>query len=186
MVSILSLWLPILLSAVAVFIASSIIHMVLGYHASDFQKVPDEEAARAAFKALSIPPGDYVVPRAGSSAEMKDPVFVEKMKTGPNVVMTVLPPWSGSMSAQLGQWFLFAVIVAVFTAYVVGRVFGAGAPYLSVFRIAGTVTFVAYALGAWPASIWYGKSTNATVKGTFDAFIFALLTGGIFGWLWPN
>jgi len=43
MVSIVSLWLPILLSAAAVFILSSIIHMVLKYHNNDFKALPSEE-----------------------------------------------------------------------------------------------------------------------------------------------
>jgi len=43
MVSITALWLPILLSAVIVFVASSIIHMLLPIHKSDYRKLPDEE-----------------------------------------------------------------------------------------------------------------------------------------------
>jgi len=42
MVPMLSLWLPILLSAFVVFVVSSIIHTVLGYHASDFEKLARE------------------------------------------------------------------------------------------------------------------------------------------------
>ncbi len=37
MVSIVSLWLPILLSAIVVFILSSVLHMVFTYHNSDFK-----------------------------------------------------------------------------------------------------------------------------------------------------
>jgi len=43
MVSIISLWLPILLSAVAVFLVSSVIHMVFQYHKTDFKKIPSED-----------------------------------------------------------------------------------------------------------------------------------------------
>jgi hypothetical protein len=46
MVSIPSLWLPILVSAIIVFLASWILHMFLPYHRSDFQKVPSEDECR--------------------------------------------------------------------------------------------------------------------------------------------
>ena len=71
MVSIASLWLPILLSAVAVFIASSVIHMFLGYHAADYKKVPAEDEVMAALRKLDIPPGDYMVPCPGSPQAMQ-------------------------------------------------------------------------------------------------------------------
>ncbi len=38
MVSLMSLWIPILVSAVIVFVLSSIIHMVLPYHRTDLRK----------------------------------------------------------------------------------------------------------------------------------------------------
>ena len=69
MVSLLSLWLPIVLSAVIVFLASSIIHMALGYHANDFQPLAKEDEVAAALRAFDIPPGDYAMPRATSMAE---------------------------------------------------------------------------------------------------------------------
>ena len=53
MVPLTSLWLPILLSAVVVFAASSIIHMVLPYHRNDFKKLPDEEGFLAALRATT-------------------------------------------------------------------------------------------------------------------------------------
>ena len=46
MVSISALWLPILLSAVIVFVASSIIHMVLPVHRGDYRKLPEEDRVR--------------------------------------------------------------------------------------------------------------------------------------------
>ena len=38
------LWLPILLSAVFVFVASSVLHMVLPIHKGDYKKPPGEDA----------------------------------------------------------------------------------------------------------------------------------------------
>ena len=103
MVTIASLWLPILLSAVAVFIVSSVIHMFLGYHSADYRKVAAEDELMAAVRKLDIPPGDYMVPCPTSHAAFKDPAFLEKFKAGPRAMMTVLPaarsPWRRSSSS---------------------------------------------------------------------------------------
>ena len=186
MVPLMSLWLPILLSAVLVFLVSSVIHMLLGYHASDFAPVPSEDAAMDAMRPFNIPPGDYMMPHAGSSAAMKDPQYQEKMQRGPVVVMTVFPSGQTSMGASLVQWFLYAVLVSLFAGYVAGRALGSGAPYLEVFRFVGTVAFASYALALLQQSIWFKKKWSTTLKSVFDGLIYALLTAGVFGWLWPN
>lgn len=183
MVSLTSLILPILLSALLVWIASSVIHMLLGYHANDFKPVPDEEAAR---QTLRYPAGDYVVPFGGSAAAMKSPEFQEKMKTGPIVFMTVLPHGSTSMGRQLTLWYVYCAVVSLFAAYVASRAVGAGGDYLSVFRFVGVTAFVGYTLANWQNSIWYRRSTTTNLKNTFDGLIYALLTAGTFGWLWPQ
>ena len=69
MVSILDLWLPILVAAVLVFIASSIIHMLLKYHQTDFSALPDEEGVMNALRPFGIAPGEYVMPHASTNAE---------------------------------------------------------------------------------------------------------------------
>ena len=43
MVPVTSLWLPVLVSAVIVFVASSILHMVLPFHRKDYRAVPSED-----------------------------------------------------------------------------------------------------------------------------------------------
>jgi len=59
MVPAISLWLPILLSAVTVFLASSVIHMVLTYHRSDFKGLPSKDQVMDALRAFNIPPGEF-------------------------------------------------------------------------------------------------------------------------------
>ena len=56
MVELSSLWLPILLSAVIVFVVSSIIHMVSPWHRSDYPKIANEEKVMDALRPLNIPP----------------------------------------------------------------------------------------------------------------------------------
>lgn len=186
MVPVLSLWLPILLSAVIVFVASSVIHMVLGYHNKDFAKVPAEDEVMDALRPFDIPPGEYVIPHAGSSDAFKSPEFQERMKRGPVAFLNVLESGPPKMGKSLAQWFVYCVVVGVFAAYVAGRALGPGADYLSVFRFAGTTAFVGYALALWQNSIWYRRAWSTTLKSTFDGLVYGLLTAGTFGWLWPG
>ena len=185
MVPLASLWLPILLSAVIVFVASSLIHMALPWHKNDYPRVPNEEGLRSALRPLAIPPGDYMVPRAASGEEMRDPKFQEKIKEGPNLILTVLPAGPWSMGRQLVLWFLYCLVVSLFAAYVASRALRPGAEYLEVFRFAGTTAFAGYALALWQMSIWYRRNWSTTFKASVDGLIYALLTAGTFGWLWP-
>ncbi|HVR10569.1 MAG TPA: hypothetical protein VMW75_21165 [Thermoanaerobaculia bacterium] len=186
MVPVLSLWWPIVLAAVFVFLASTIIHMLLRYHANDMRQLPREDEAMAALRPLEIPPGDYFMPRAGSMAAMKDPAFVEKMKAGPVAIMTVLPNGPSAMGGTFVLWFLYTVVVGGVVAYVTGHALGIGATYRTVFKLAGATAFAGYALALPPFSIWYKRSWVTTFKGMFDGLIYALLTAGTFGWLWPR
>jgi hypothetical protein len=180
-----ALWLPILLSAVVVFVVSSIIHMVLPWHKSDYPKMPNEDRVMEALRPLAIPPGDYIIPRPASTREMTSPEFVEKMNKGPVMVFTVLPNGPTRMSRNLILWFVYSALVGVFAAYIAGRALPAGSPYLQVFRFAGASAFLGYSAALWQMSIWYRRAWIATIKATVDGLIYALLTAGIFGWLWP-
>lgn len=185
MVTLASLWLPILLSAVLVFVASSVLHMVLPYHKTDFGNTPNESAVMDVLR--SVPPGDYMMPRPSSTAEMKDPAFQEKMKRGPVVVLTVLPPWStSSFPRSLAMWFVYAIVVSVFAAYIAGRALGPGTDYPQVFRFVGTTAFLGFGLALAQQSIWYAKKWSTTAKQMVDALIYAMLAAGVFGWLWPK
>lgn len=186
MVTILSLWLPMLVGAVLVFIASSVIHMLLPYHRNDFQQLPDEEAARAAWKGLNVPPGDYIMPFAGGPEAMRSEEFMAKVDEGPLATITVLPPetWK-SMGPQLTQWFAYSVVVSFFTAYVASATLAAGAEYLSVFQVTGATAFACYAMALPQRSIWYKQNWPATLKSMFDGLVYAAVTAGAFGMLWP-
>jgi len=189
MVPLMSLWLPILLSAVLVFVASSIIHMFLPYHKNDFGKVPSEDEVMAALGRFSIPPGEYMIPRPGSPEAMKSPEFIEKVKRGPVAMLTVMPPipsGTPSMTSNLIQWFIYCVVVSIFAGYVASRAVGPGAEYLTVFRFAGTVAFAGYTLALYQQSIWYHHAWSTALKQTFDGLVYGLLTAGAFGWLWPT
>jgi hypothetical protein len=185
MVGLHQLWLPILLSAVFVFIASSIIHMFSPWHKSDYPAVPNQDRVMDALRAFAIPAGDYMLPRPASTAEMKSPEFAEKMKRGPVVIMTIMPNASTAMGKQLSSWFVYCVVVSLFAAYIASRALTPAAEYLQVFRFVGATAFIGYSLALWQLSIWYRRAWSTTIKATIDGLIYACLTAGTFGWLWP-
>lgn len=186
MVPLMSLWLPILVAAILVFVASSIIHMVLPYHRSDYSALPDEDKVLDALRPLNVPPGQYIFPRATGPAAMKNPAYLEKLKRGPVGMLTMRPAGPISMGSNLAQWFVYCVVIGVFAAYLTGHVLGPGAPYRSVFRYCGTVAFAGYSLALLQGSIWEWRRWSTTLKTMFDGLLYALLTAGAFGWLWPK
>jgi hypothetical protein len=180
-----ALWLPILLGAVFVFIISSIIHMAPLWHRNDFPQLPDENRARAAIGALQVPPGEYMLPRCRTNAEMRSPEFLQKLAEGPVWIITVRPNGNWGMGKALLQWFLYIVVIAFFAAYVTAIALPPGTHYLTVFRVVGTVAFMAFSLGLAHDSIWYARQWSTTLKLAFDGLIYALVLAGTFGWLWP-
>lgn len=186
MISLTSLWLPILLSAIAVFVASSILHMLFTHHRSDYSQVPGEEKFIEATRPLKLPPGHYFFPYCGTMKETGTPEYQEKLKAGPVGMMTILPNAPLNMGKSLGCWFVYIGVVSIFAAYIAGRTLSHEAPYLSVFRVVGTVAFAAYALGHTHNSIWKAERWGTTFKFYFDGLIYSLLTAGFFGWLWPR
>lgn len=185
MVALTSLVIPIVLSAVLVFVASSIIHMMTPLHRGDLRKAPREGELQDAMRAFGIPPGDYAVPCPDSMENMRSPAFAEKMNKGPVVYMTVRASGPVSMGKNLALWFIYSLMVSVLAGYVASRAVAPGADYLEVFRFAGTTAFLAYAMALPQQSIWYEKSWATTVKTMIDGLVYGLLTAGVFGWLWP-
>jgi hypothetical protein len=186
MTALADLWLPLLLAAVFIFIASSIIHMTPLWHKNDFPPLPNEEAARAAIGPLNVPPGDYMLPRCKSMKEYGTPEFQAKVKQGPNWIITAMPLGGAGMGKSLVLWFVHIAVVLVFAAYVSSHALPAGAHYLDVFRFIGTTAFMGFALGSVPQSIWYQRRWSLTIKHVFDSLIYACVAAGTFGWLWPK
>jgi hypothetical protein len=186
MVTLGSLWLPIVLSAVLVFVVSSIIHMLLKYHASDYRPMPNEDAVRAAIRAANPEARQYIIPYCHDPKAMNSPEMQKKFVEGPVAVMNLRRPGPPGMGASLAQWFLFSLVVSFFIAYVAAYTIPPGTPYLGVFRIVGAVGFLAYTAGQVPQSIWMAKPWSITAKEILDGLIYGLVTAGTFGWLWPR
>jgi hypothetical protein len=180
------LWLPILVSAVLVFLASSVIHMGPFWHRGDYPAMPQEAQVLAALRPLAIPPGDYMLPRAGDMKTYKTPQFTEKLRLGPVAVLTVLPNGPFSMGRNLAQWFIYLLVLGVLVAAVAGDALPAGASYPTVFRLVAAVAFIGHCLALAQMSIWYRRSWTLTLKSALDGLIYGALTGGTVGWLWPR
>jgi hypothetical protein len=185
MVSVTALWLPIVLSAVIVFVASSIMHMLLPYHRSDYRQLPDEDRLLAVLRGAGLKPGLYHFPYC-THKDMKSPAAMEKFKQGPVGMLTLFPSGPPAMPKFLGMWFAYSLIIGFFVAYLTGRTVEPGANYLAVFRVAGTAAFLAYGLGNLSNGIWKGQPWGVTLKEAMDGLVYGLLTAGTFGWLWPR
>ncbi|HJX94091.1 MAG TPA: hypothetical protein VJ324_00640 [Candidatus Acidoferrum sp.] len=185
MVPLTALWLPILLSAVIVFIASSIMHTVLPYHRGDYRQLPDEDKLLTVLRGAGLTRGLYIFPFT-THKDMKTPAMQEKYKQGPVGMMTVFPNGPVAMPKFLGQWFGYCLIVAFFVAYLTGHTVAPGTNYLAVFRVAGMAAFMAYGLGQLSNAIWKGQTWSMTTKEVMDGLVYGLLTAGTFGWLWPR
>ena len=181
-----ALWLPILLSAVFVFIASSIFHMVLTYHRSEYRKLDGEDAILEELRKHTLTRGEYFFPCAPSMKEANSPEMVEKMNKGPVGMMTVMPNGPMSMGKNLMIWFIYTLVIGVFAAYLAYAAIGRGGDYLAAFRLTGTVAVLAYGVTPIIDSIWKGKPWGSTFKHVFDGVIYGLVTAGTFGWLWPS
>lgn len=186
MVALTLLWKPILVSAVFVFVTLAIIHMIPGWHQRDMSALSDEDNVMQLLRALRVQPGEYRFPFGLTTKEMEAPEFIQKMKDGPVGTMTIRPSGELNMGKMFGAWFVYSVVIAVLAAYVTGRTNGVGAPYLSVFRVSGTVAFCCYTVAHWQNWIWWGRSTRLTMTYSVDGLLYALVTAGAFGWLWPR
>jgi hypothetical protein len=185
MVAFSALWLPILLSAVIVFIASSIMHMLLRYHAADYNKLPEEDNILSVLRAANLKRGLYIFPFC-TPKEMKSPAAIEKYKQGPVGQLIIVPSGPPAMPKFLLLWFAYCLVIGFFVAYLTGHTVPFGAHYPAVFRVAGTAAFLAYGLGHLSNGIWKGQTWSATIKEVIDGLVYGLLTAGTFGWLWPR
>jgi hypothetical protein len=188
MVSVIDLWLPILLSAVAVWIASALAWMLMPHHKGDFKQLPNEDAVMNALRPMRIPPGLYFFPHMKECNKAKmDPVAKEKFEKGPHGLLQIWPPSAfGKMGRNMVLSFIFYVVVGVFVAYLGSHALDAGAEYLKVFQITGTAAIMAYCFASIPHAIWFGTPTRNIIAALVDGIVYGLLTAGFFAWLWPS
>jgi hypothetical protein len=185
MLGLTSLLLVILAGAAAAFIASAIAWMVLPHHRSDYARLPDEDGTMAVLGTQDLKPGFYNFPHCKNWDDFKNEGIQKKFADGPIGFITILPSGMPPMGKNMLQQFIYYAVTGVFIAYVVSLSQPAGADYISVFRTTGAVAFLAYGFGSLPESIWYGKPWSVQLKHLADSLFYALMTAGVYGWLWP-
>jgi hypothetical protein len=181
-----ALWLPILLSAVVVFVVSSLIHMVFKWHASDYRGLPNEEAVREVIRAAKPTPGLYAVPYCSDMKDMGSEAMARKYREGPVAHLHVGPSGVPNMGKYLGLWFLWGLVIAAVTGFLVGAFLGVShGQALVAAQLTAALTFVAHGFGTVTESIWMLRTWSASLKNLLDAALYAVGTGLVFFWLWP-
>ncbi len=142
MISLAQLWLPIVVSAVFVFIASSVIHMVLQWHKPFYKGFANEDELRAALGKSKSAPGIYVVPFCSDMKQMSTPEMLAKFTEGPIAKVTLRAGSAPSMGKPLTQWFVFCLVVSLFCACIGGHTLAVGTPYIHVFFVVAMAAFM--------------------------------------------
>ncbi len=183
-VTVWSLWLPIVVSGVAVFVASFLAWMVLPHHRSDWSRLPDEIGFTESIRSQSIPADQYMFPHAASSDDWKSEEFKQRWKEGPTGTLTIMGG-TANMGLNMLWTFLFYLVTAFFVAYIASIAFTRGAGFLDVFQITGATAILGHCFGGIPNAIWFHRKLRAVINDTLDGIVYGIITGLIFAWLWP-
>lgn len=179
------LWIPILASGFAVFVMSALVWTVLPNHKKEFAPIPNEDAVMADLRASGVPAGRYVIPWFAEGEIMKTPEGRAKVEAGPIAYITIAPRGLPNMGRNMALSLVSSIIISVFVAYLGWHTLPAGSEYLHVFRITGTATFMANALGYMSESVWFARPWKSFAMQCVDSLLYALVAAGVFGWLWP-
>jgi hypothetical protein len=179
------LWLPILATAVFIFIASSLIHMVFKWHNSDYKKLANEDDVRTAIRAGSPQPGQYVLPHCNDMKEMQADAMQKKYLEGPIAFMTVRENGPPGIGLSLSLWFVYCIVIAAVCGAIALHVYGVNANPRRAAHLVGLVSFLAFVGGSVQMGIWMGKPWGSVAKDALDGFIYATIGAFTFMWLWP-
>lgn len=177
-----ALWLPIVLSSIALFIASAVAWMFMPHHKGDYAKLSNEDQFMGQIREAKIPVGRYMFPNMGSHKNANDPEMKRKCSEGPVGTLTILG--NVNMGANMACTFVFFLIASACLAYLLWLVIpGSDTSFFRLFRIAGTAGILTYTASAIPNDIWFKRPTWTNV---IDGIVYGLITGAIFAALWPR
>jgi hypothetical protein len=176
----LSLWLPIVLSAVALFFASFLSWMVLQLHKQDWKKLEHEDEFLAAAGKCNLTEGSYMFPGCKSQADMQSDEYKRKYEAGPRGVMTILP--KVNMGQNLGLTFAYFLVVSALLGYLATIAIKPGADFLHVFRFVSTAGLLTFLAAMVQHAIWFRPRIVGHV---IESVAYAAITAAIFAALWP-
>lgn len=185
MVTLLSLWLPILIASALVYVVAALLNTAIPLHSKDFAKFTNEDEVMDVLRKQGVKRGQYMFPGTESHAEYSSPEWTEKMNLGPVGLMFVMPSGTG-MSRQLIFQGLYVVTISLMAGYMGSASLPPGVEYLEVFQVVGTAAFLAHSAGHFTHAIWYGFSWKVTWVRALEGLLYGALTAGVFGWLWPQ
>ncbi len=186
MVPVTALWLPVIVSAVFVFIVSSVLHMVFKYHNTDYVPLPDEDAVRAAIRSANPAPREYIIPYCSDMQAMKTPEMQKKFAEGPVGRLTLRAPGTMAIGGSLVQWFLFSLAIAIVVAALASVTLSSTYSVRHIFVVVTVTTWLAYSGAHITSAIWFARPWSITLKEIFDGLMYGLATGAAFVWLWPR
>lgn len=176
------LWLPILASAAAVWIASAIAWMAVGHHKKDWKGLPNEDAFLDYVRSSGIPPGNYGFPHFAGGCNT--PEAKAKWERGPLGLLNV---WGKmSMGRNMVLTFIVYLVVSAVIAYLAYQVPMMGVSFKQTFRFVGTAGVLAYSFAFLPNGIWFQQYPRTMAMNVIDGIVFGLITGLVFAALWPG
>lgn len=182
---ILPLWLPILLSAAAVWLISLVFGMALPHHKQDWIGLSDEDGFMDFIRRNGIKPGNYLFPDFRTREALKSAKVEKALNEGPVGHLSV---WRTpvTMGDKMVGAFIVHLVVATLIAYLTRIALPGAAPFAKVFQIAGTAGILAYSFSFIPNALWFGAYKRTIVASIIDGIICGLVIGVIFAWRWQH
>ena len=186
MEAITQLWMPILVTAVLIFVASSVIHMVIQWHKGDYKPLANEDDVRAVIRAPSPGPGLYVIPYCSDMKEMGGEAMKQKFREGPVALLTIRNNGDMNMGKTLLMWFVYSLVVAAIAGCLTMGAFTAGRDFAhKAGHLAGMISFLTYFGGSVQMGIWMGKPWSSVARDLVDCLVYGVISALVFMWLWP-
>jgi hypothetical protein len=183
------LWLPIVVSAVLVFVLSAATHMLLPARKTEWGRLAKEGDVQAALRGLT--PGLYAFPASSTPGENPTPEDMKRWAAGPSGWLSLVPAGPINMGRNLGLSLLMNLFVSFTAAYIATLTLGSVPLQLFphervVFRVISTIGFIAYFAGPIYEAIWYWKPFRSLAMGAVDALLYGLAMGVTFSMMWPK
>ena len=180
-VELISLFFPVLLTTVALFISGFLCWAILPNHKPDWQKLPNEDEFLDAIAELNLPRGNFAYPHAMDQQSMESDTYKRAVERGTFGTVQV---WGEApkMGTNLIRQVVYLLVTNSCLAYLSTLALPAGADFMQVFRFVATAALLTFTVAVVPGTIWF---KNRLTGYLIDGVIQAVIVGAIFGSMWP-